>query len=342
MASEVGSAVSMANFSELAALRRQAGDESPEAIRAVAQQFEALFINSLLSQMRQATASFEGGLFDGPAMDMHQQMYDSQLANALAKGPGIGLADAIARQLGAEGEAPRPNSQGVSITGAHQPRRDAALSTSGALEALAGRQAQSRTHAQPGHVGQSDEFRPTDPEAFVSAVWPHAERAAEELGIDPQVLVAQAALESGWGQSMIRHGDGRPSYNLFGIKATPAWYGERVQVSTLEFEDGIPERRNEPFRAYPDLASAFDDYVRLIGGRSRYGELPGTQDAAAYARGLQAAGYATDPQYADKIIGILERGLPGRPQLAQESGTAAYTNFMIAQGAATRPGAGAD
>ncbi len=293
---DASTALSMADFAGLAQLRRDAQAQSPSAIREAAKQFEALFINSLLSQMRQTNAVFDSGLFDRDNMRIHEQMYDSQLAQVLA-GKGIGLADAIARQLGDTslpagiGGSPRP----LSVT---PPPALAALRLQGAT-------------TQAAQSPAAKAFQPDSPAEFVAALWPHAQVAAAELDIDPQVLVAQAALESGWGQAMIRHPDGRPSFNLFGIKAGADWQGERVQVSTLEFVDGAFERQREPFRAYPDLASAFADYVQLIGQRARYEHLPGTQDAAAYAQGLQAAGYATDPDYASKIIGILQRGLPG-------------------------------
>jgi peptidoglycan hydrolase FlgJ len=165
--------------------------------------------------------------------------------------------------------------------------------------------------AQAGRV--EADFRPETPEAFVAQLWPHAQRAARRLGVPAEVLVAQAALETGWGRHMIRDASGGPSFNLFGVKAAGDWQGRQASVSTLEFINGVPERRREPFRVYSGLGESFADYVRLIESRPRYAEARAATTAAEYARQLQAAGYATDPDYATKIIAIVERGLPGRP-----------------------------
>ncbi len=135
---------------------------------------------------------------------------------------------------------------------------------------------------------------------------PHAQRAGQSLGVHPMALVAQAALESGWGARMPRRADGHSSNNLFGIKAGADWKGARAVAHTLEFERGLPVRRAEAFRAYPDLAAAFDDYARLIGQGGRYAEARAAGlDAAKYLNALQAAGYATDPAYAQKVGRVL-------------------------------------
>jgi peptidoglycan hydrolase FlgJ len=152
-------------------------------------------------------------------------------------------------------------------------------------------------------------WRPESPEAFVRELWPHAERAGAALGVAPEVLLAQSALETGWGRHVIPRGDGSSSHNLFGIKADTRWNGDRVQVNTLEYVNGVPEQQRAAFRAYQSPAESFADYVDFLQRNPRYrGALAQGSDAEGYLRGLQSAGYATDPAYADKILDILGRG----------------------------------
>jgi flagellar protein FlgJ len=150
------------------------------------------------------------------------------------------------------------------------------------------------------------DFRPGTPTEFVHALWPHAERAGRELGIDPRAIVAQAALETGWGQRQIRDADGRSAFNLFGIKADGNWDGRRIGVTTLEYEAGLPAPVRAQFRGYGSLAEGVADYVRFLRGNARYGTALGADSGAGFAAGLQSAGYATDPRYAAKIRNILE------------------------------------
>ncbi len=292
MTAPVNAAATFTDLQGLAALRREAAGDTPEARRAVAQQFESLFLQMMLKQMRNANA-IDGGLIDQDRMRFHQDMLDNQLAVSLSQGRGIGLADSILRQLDGNGVGTSP------------------------LEPLA------PPRAAPSAAAELP-FSGDDPEAFVAGIWPHAERAAQELDVPTEVIVAQAALETGWGRSVITDEHGRSSFNLFGIKAGASWDGHKVSVSTLEFVDGVPERRREPFRAYGSLAEGFADYVRLLAGNERYQRAVAARDVEGFARGLQAGGYATDPDYADKLIGIVRRGLPGRD--AQALLRAADTN----------------
>jgi flagellar protein FlgJ len=136
-------------------------------------------------------------------------------------------------------------------------------------------------------------------------MWPHAEQAAREIGVDPQALLAQAALETGWGKSVPCDGTGACSYNLFGIKAGSQWSGATVNVPTLEFEDGVAVRKVDRFRSYGSPADSFRDYASLISNSSRYaGALGAGGDVASFAAALQEGGYATDPAYADKIVAV--------------------------------------
>ncbi|HEY0332887.1 MAG TPA: flagellar assembly peptidoglycan hydrolase FlgJ [Stenotrophomonas sp.] len=142
------------------------------------------------------------------------------------------------------------------------------------------------------------------PEGFVAKIWPHAQKAAQELGVDPRALVAQAALETGWGRRGISRGNGGDSNNLFGIKAN-GWSGERVTAGTHEYVGGVKTSETADFRAYRSTAESFSDYVRLLKNNGRYQQaLQAGTDINGFARGLQKAGYATDPRYAAKIAAI--------------------------------------
>ncbi len=142
------------------------------------------------------------------------------------------------------------------------------------------------------------------PEGFVAQIWTHAQKAAKELGVDARALVAQAALETGWGRRGISRGDGASSNNLFGIKAT-GWSGERVTTGTHEYVGGVKQSQTADFRAYASPAESFADYVRLLKTNPRYQQaLNAGTDIRGFAQGLQRAGYATDPSYAAKIAAI--------------------------------------
>jgi len=143
---------------------------------------------------------------------------------------------------------------------------------------------------------------------FVEKLWPWAMEAAKRLGLKPQALIAQAALETGWGQHLMRKTDGSPSNNLFGIKADKRWGGDRVSVDTLEFEQGVSVKKRAHFRSYDSFRQSFEDYVNFLQSSPRYrGALSATADTGRYFTALQEAGYATDPEYARKIEAVLVR-----------------------------------
>ncbi|MBI3188560.1 MAG: flagellar assembly peptidoglycan hydrolase FlgJ [Gammaproteobacteria bacterium] len=273
------------DFQGFTALRREASQQSPEAIKQVAKQFESIFVGMMLKSMRDTLP--EGGLFNSETERMYRDMFDKQLALNISNGKGIGLAAVIERQLSQQtGVIP------VSTMDVEQ-----------AVGAPTGAQITPCTGCAP--EGAPAEIKSTpwaSADEFVDSVWPYAVRAGNELGVWPEVLVAQSALETGWGQHMRRQENGSPSYALFGIKADSRWEGDRVSVSTLEFRDGAMQRERAQFRAYGSVAEAFDDYVDFIQRNPRYQQaLAKGYDPQAWASELQQAGYATDPDYADKI-----------------------------------------
>ena len=143
------------------------------------------------------------------------------------------------------------------------------------------------------------------PRDFVAAVWPHAVEASASTGLAPHLVVAHAALESGWGRSEPRLPDGTTSHNLFGIKAGTGWTGPTVAASTTEYVNGQAETRVERFRAYGSYREAFVDYANLLSTSPRYAGVVGAVDGTDFAKSLQQSGYATDPMYADKLVRIL-------------------------------------
>ncbi|GAB3504990.1 flagellar assembly peptidoglycan hydrolase FlgJ [Pseudoxanthomonas daejeonensis] len=175
-------------------------------------------------------------------------------------------------------------------------------------------------------------FAPRSPEQFVAKIWHHAQAAAKELGVDARALVAQAALETGWGRKQIERGDGASAHNLFGIKAT-GWKGERVTSGTHEFVDGRRVSETADFRAYASPAESFADYVRMLKNNPRYRQaLQSGGDVKRFAQALQSAGYATDPSYAAKIASIANGPTIGRAVQAI-AGVAARTGADAATGA---------
>lgn len=268
----------------LAELRSSAKANDPAALKQAAQQFESLFTKLLLKSMREANNNFGDSLFSSQQTEFYEGMFDDQLAVQLSQGKGLGLADMLVRQLSGVGAA-QTKSSGLDKLDSSQ--SDAAASVS--LEPQA---------SSPEPIASSKED-------FIRQMLPHAEKAAREIGVDPHALLAQAALETGWGKSVPGTAAGDSSFNLFGIKAGSQWSGATANVPTLEFEDGVAVKKIERFRSYESAAASFEDYAKLIGSSARYENARGSgSDVASFAAALQQGGYATDPNYARKIVAV--------------------------------------
>jgi len=255
----------------LGALRRDAASQSPEALRETAKQFESLFTSMLLKSMRAASP---GDPYGSDQQDFYQDMFDQQLATQLSSGKGLGLADVLVRQL----------------------MQGAGAMTEGAGQADSA--AQVSTGAWP----------PRSADEFVRAIRPAATEAARDLGVDPDTVIAHAALETGWGSSMPVDANGQPSFNLFGIKAAGGWNGRAQTARTNEFLDGRMQQVSDAFRAYESPDQSIRDYVGLLKSSPRYaGALNTGSDAGAFARGLVRGGYATDPDYVAKLTAVAAR-----------------------------------
>lgn len=275
---------SITDINHFSNLRRGAEQNDPEVLREVASQFEALFLQTMLKSMRDASLG-DDIMGNSDQFEMYQDMMDKQLSLEMASGRGIGFADLLVRQLGGE----------PYDTPVHAPE---SASTSRYTE-------------------------PTwsSPEAFAEDIWPHAQRAAEKIGVEPEAIMAQAALETGWGAHVMPTRDGNSSYNLFGIKGGNGWQGGETVRRTIEFENGIPRQQNARFRSYDNVGAAFADYTQFIAENPRYeGARNHGSDSQGFAAALQNSGYATDPEYAAKINDILDGPTMRRVMAGLKSG----------------------
>jgi flagellar protein FlgJ len=280
---------------DLSALRRAAKQDTPEALKAAAQQFEALFMNMVMKSMRDATP--QDSPFDSQQSRMYTSMLDQKVSDNFAR-RGLGLADALVRQLS--------NNAGLQDSGTAQPGSGAAAKATG----LSATPPESASAASAPNEVQQFPARPAHVQAFQDRMSSHAEEASRSTGIPAKFMLGQAALESGWGKREIRNPDGSTSHNLFGIKAGGNWKGRVVEVATTEYVNGAPQKRMEKFRAYDSYADSFRDYASLLRNNPRYQNVIASGgDATAFAQGLQRAGYATDPDYAAKLSKIIKGSL---------------------------------
>ncbi len=296
------------DFSGLAKLKTEARQNSPEALSKVASQFESIFLNMVLKSMRQAKLA--DGIMDSDQSKFFQDMYDQQLAVHLSASPGIGLADLIVKQLSPK-QTDDVEKMGVEDYLKHSMQRRIQISPEKLQTGLKSSQRTQLTEA----VNKQQNF--SDKQQFIEQLLPYAKQAAQQIGVDESVLIAQAALETGWGKAVIKHEDGRSSFNLFNIKVDRSWEGGKVDKVSLEYRDGIARKQKSAFRSYQSYQESFRDYARFIKQNPRYEQaLKQAGDAEQYMHELQKAGYATDPGYAKKVLRILQ----GNTQLAMNRG----------------------
>ncbi|MGD2119849.1 MAG: flagellar assembly peptidoglycan hydrolase FlgJ [Chromatiales bacterium] len=275
------------DFAALNELKAKARGDKSNALDEVARQFETLFTSMMLKSMRDANLG--DGLFDSDNLKQYRDMYDQQLSMHIAQNGGMGLVDVLKQQLA-----------GLEMIKAAKNRSVQDYLDNPVKQAQASEQVSATTTAA--------EFDGSV-QTFVDELLPYAEKAATALGLEPAALLAQAALETGWGQHLMKMANGQSSHNLFGIKADERWQGKQASVSTLEYRDGVAQRERAHFRAYDSFQQAFDDYAEFVGGNGRYRQaISNSNDPQQYFRHLQQAGYATDPDYADKVLQIFQRG----------------------------------
>ena len=291
-------------------LRRTARSSPQEGMKQASKQFEVMFMNMVLKSMREATPS--DGLFSSQSEKMYTSMLDQQLAQNLS-GRGLGLADAMYAQLSRmTGGDAAPQAGGLpmqpmfpgeagAVAPKSRPMPQAYAPAAGPVDLSVYEEATAQATLSRSALPQAHV------EAFVSRLLPAAQRASEASGVPAQLIMAQAALESGWGKREIRMEDGSTSYNVFGIKADRSWKGPVAESATTEFVNGAPQKTRAAFRAYGSYDEAFADYAKFLSNNPRYSGVVATRDPAEAAHGLQRAGYATDPEYGGKLVRIMRQ-----------------------------------
>ncbi|MGJ8681961.1 flagellar assembly peptidoglycan hydrolase FlgJ [Paraglaciecola sp.] len=283
-------------------LRQAAKNGDKKALEEAAKQFEGIFVQMMLKSMRKAqdVMADKDSPFNSEQVKFYRDMHDKQLSNDLSDNGSIGLADIIVRQLGQLGDGYMPSSAMRSDGNLSSLNRNAIRSTESAQQNIL-----SKDEINTFSSFKSAAF--TDAQAFIEQLYPVAQQAAKQLGIDPKALLAQAAVETGWGKHMIHTTDGQNSHNLFGIKADRRWQGDRAIVDTLEVEKGVAKTQKAPFRVYENFNDSMQDYVKFVQQNPRYeNAVKQSNQSQNYFSELQQAGYATDPDYAKKVISVLE------------------------------------
>ncbi|AQS38913.1 flagellar rod assembly protein/muramidase FlgJ [Shewanella psychrophila] len=306
----------------LDSLRAKAQKDDKAALKEVAQQFEGIFVQMLMKSMRAANAVFES---DSPMNSeytkFYEQMHDQQMSVNLSDKGMLGLADLMIQQLSPETSNVTPASvlrgdmqSDLSQASIKSQVMNRAVISDETMNATANSDIKPMNpldsiltgKSLPSEVRQA-EMTFTDRDDFIAKLYPHAEKAAQALGTKPEVLIAQSALETGWGQKMIKGAHGESSNNLFNIKADKRWQGDKALVSTLEFEQGVAVQQKADFRVYEDIKQSFDDFVSFISEGPRYQDaMKKVANPNEFIKALQNAGYATDPNYADKVIKVME------------------------------------
>lgn len=331
------------NYNDVNALQSIKFADKGDAKRldAAAKQFESMFVSLMLKSMRSANAMYgEDNPLNSSSVQFYQDMYDSQLAVSLSQSKGIGIADVLKQQLAGrygqtQGEYKTqadPAKTAASIVNYERQHfansytekqlEEALEQVDQGLAQLAQNEAQTivQTTAQapamlakaPAAGLPAPNF--SSPQAYIESLLPYAQAVEQETGIDARLMLAQSALETGWGKHQIKHADGSPSYNLFGIKAQAGWQGERADIVTTEYRGGVAMKERAEFRAYGSYQESFSDYANFLQSNQRYADaLAHRAEPVEFAHALQSSGYATDPAYGSKIEQIINRYLPDAP-----------------------------
>lgn len=308
-----GQARTSAQIDEMDSLRQRAFKNDESALREAAEQFESIFTGMVLKSMREANAVFEK---DNPLntryTGMYRDMHDQQLAKDMAKQGSLGLADMLVQQFGGDENftAASVLRDGSNLESARRVAKERALAAGNEQAAVNHAPVNKDTGGVPAgkYYGSQRHQGFANQAEFVEQLYPHAKQAADKAGIAPEALLAQAALETGWGQRMVPGSKQGSSNNLFNIKADQRWPGDKAHVMTLEYRDGVAKKEQAAFRVYDSVQQSFDDFVQFLQEHPRYQQaLAAGTDVKAFSEALQNAGYATDPRYAEKIQGLQKR-----------------------------------
>lgn len=273
--------IATSDFQGLNELKVQANNNAKEALPEVARQFEGIFLQSMLKSMRMGQHFLdESSPFSGKNEATFQEMLDGQYANTISGSKGIGLATMLAKQL--EGSLGKNTDQADPVNSPTEVTSKSAIDLN--------------NQKDTGATGIDD---------FVKSIWPKAKQAASLMGLDPKILMAQAALETGWGKFVAKDADGTSSNNLFNVKTGASKEFDSVNINTTEYIANTPIKMSASFRKYSSVEQSFNDYVSLIKGSERYqNALANAGSPELYVNELHKAGYATDPDYGSKILSI--------------------------------------
>ena len=323
MTSRIADAQNFFDINGLNSIRQQSKNtdkaSKEAALQSAAKQFESIFMQMLLKSMRSAQDVLESDSpFNSQSTKFYRDMHDQQLALELSSNGSLGLSELIVRQLGGDSE----NFTSKNILRSDASLADIAAAKNAAYQAKAQQVTENKiVETSINHVSinrqveipyakaVTEDIAPPkfeQPKDFVLALTAPAQDAQRKLGVPFEVVIAQAALETGWGQKIIQTESGQSSNNLFNIKADGRWQGEKTTKETLEFEQGTMVKKKAPFRVYQSLTDSVNDYINFLSSSDRYqGALEKANDVEHFLHNLQGAGYATDPKYADKILGTL-------------------------------------
>ena len=325
------------DLSGLQKLKASARKDSQSAIPEAARQFEAVMISMMIKNLRKT--GLEDPIFKSQAMDSYRDMYDQQLGMELSKGEGIGFARSIAEQI--KYQSGHQSQQSLQPAESHQPGKslqpekshqqvelimpqrrnfpDYYIPPASLVNSMTNNNKSINTQVKSMKKDITTDFN--SPEEFVKKLWPLAEKAAEKLGVSPEMVLSQAALETGWGKHIISKNK-KSSFNLFNIKASKNWSGRHMEKESVEFvadskqhTKAVQQKSN--FKAYDSFTQSFDDYVDLVRNNTRYNffindsskEMNQSEHFLRdknYIKGIHKAGYATDPSYSDKILRLLK------------------------------------
>ena len=267
------------NIQGLGKIKQSMKENPEEAKKEVAKQFESLMLQMLLKSMREGTRSLtEEDDDDGEHREVYEDLFDNQLSLSLSEN-GFGMAELIEQSI--------DKAQGIQK---NEPFKE--LTESAPL--------------QPSTPKERDSKNIQN--TFINNIFSMAKKAASVIGADPKILIAQAALETNWGQKIISTISGQSSNNLFNIKADKSWQNDGVMAKTHEFERDQLVETNSKFRTYQSMEDSFKDYVNYLKQNPRYQDaLKNASDAKTFISKLQQAGYATDPNYASNILKIYQK-----------------------------------
>jgi len=320
MTTRIADAQNFLDVNGLNSIRQDAksGDKASKeaALDQAAKQFESIFMQMLMKSMRKAQDVLASDSpFNSESTKFYRDMHDQQMSLEMSNNGSLGLSELIVRQLGGDDNF-KPHtilrsdgnldSRGsVRITqSALLTNRNLVNDPTAKQDPEKDRQTNGSAAAQMASLLQSPTFE--QPKDFVSALTADAKRVQDKIKVPFEVVIAQAALETGWGQKIIKTDSGESSNNLFNIKADSRWTGDKTHKETLEFENGAMVKKREPFRVYDTIGESVNDYLDLLTGSERYqGALEKAENVEQFLHGIQGAGYATDPDYAKKIMATL-------------------------------------